>query len=48
MLISNLMQASRNRQQGFAGAGFTHKGDEFHRWIQQQIEGKVLFAVAWL
>ena len=40
------MQARRQGQQGFPRPGLTHQGQELHRGIQQQIQGKGLLAVA--
>ena len=46
MLICHLMQTSRNGQQGLTRSGFTHKGDQLNRRIQQQIQRKALLAIS--
>ena len=42
------LQAGGHGQQGFAGAGLAHEGDELDAVVEQGVEGEVLLAVAGL
>ena len=46
LLIRHLVQAGRQGQQGFAGTGLPHQGQQLHRGVQQQIQGKGLLTVS--